>query len=311
MTKTWTDDHTCGEKWIAKNAKTLLYSVCKVSLGLGFLAESFSTSLPCFYFIRQWTKPSLNDGTKMTANLVGADPVSDIAVLKVGGKVPGFLSLGDSSTLQLGETAIAIGSPLGNYRGSVTVGVISGLNRSVDGTGQENLIQTDAAINHGNSGGPLLNEAGQIVGINTLVVRDATAGDPAQGLGFAVPSSAVVGVVQQLLAQGSVQYPYIGIQYGSITPAGASVHSLPVQQGALVEAVSPGSPANNAGIQPQDIITAVDQKPLDENHPLRSILFHYHSGDKVTFTIVRNGQTLSLAVTLGTRPAQPSTTQPG
>src|SRR5581483_7095151 len=138
------------------------------------------------------------DGGRASASVVGADPVTDIAVLKVNGKVPAFVSFGDSNALQLGEWVIAIGSPLGNYRGSVTVGVVSGLNRSV--ASQTGLIQTDAAINHGNSGGPLINVAGQIVGINTLVVRDAVGGAPAEGLGFAVPSATVQSVAQQLIS---------------------------------------------------------------------------------------------------------------
>lgn len=146
-----------------------------------------------------------SDGTKASAQLVGADSGSDIAVLQVSGNVPGFLPLGDSSALQLGETVIAIGSPLGSYRGSVTVGVVSGLNRSVQGSGEQNLIQTDAAINHGNSGGPLLNLAGQIIGINTLVVQVSDSGEIVQGLGFAIPSNTVSTIAKQLIAQGRVQ----------------------------------------------------------------------------------------------------------
>lgn len=143
-----------------------------------------------------------NDGTQATATLVGADTANDIAVLKVNGKVPGYLAFGDSNGAQLGETVVAIGSPLGDYRGTVTLGVVSGLNRTVDGSGLSNLIQTDAAINNGNSGGPLLDLNGQILGINTLVVRDASNGSQAQGLGFAIPASTVSQIVQRLIARG-------------------------------------------------------------------------------------------------------------
>lgn len=252
-----------------------------------------------------------NDGSKVTAQLVGTDPVSDIALLKVDGNVPASLTLGDSNALQLGETAIAIGSPLGSYRGSVTVGVVSGLNRSVAGSGQENLIQTDAAINHGNSGGPLLNLAGQVVGINTLVVQDTTNGDPAQGLGFAVPSNTVSSVVNQLLAQGKVEYPYIGITYGEITPATAGEFNLSVQQGALVQDVSQNSPASSAGLQSNDIITALENTKIDENHTLRSILFQYKPGDTVNLSVLRNGKSMSVPVTLTSRPAETNVQQPG
>lgn len=142
-----------------------------------------------------------SDGTQVSAKLLGADSTVDIAVLQVSGNVPGVLSFGDSSNLQSGQTVVAIGSPLGSYRGSVTVGVVSGLNRSVPGTGDSGLIQTDAAINHGNSGGPLLNLAGQVVGINTLVVQNTNSGDLAEGLGFAIPSNTVSAIVKQLLGQ--------------------------------------------------------------------------------------------------------------
>lgn len=246
------------------------------------------------------------DGKKTSAKLVGADPVSDLAVLQVTGSVPAYVALGDSDTLQLGETVIAIGSPLGSYRGSVTVGVVSGLNRSVDGTGQESLIQTDAAINHGNSGGPLLNLAGQVVGINTLIVQNTNSGDIAQGLGFAIPSKTVTSVVNQLIAQGKVEYPFIGITYAGITPQNAAEFNLPVQQGVLVQDVTAGSPASDAGIQVDDVITSLDGTKIDETHSLRTILFQHKVGDVVTLSVLRGGKTISLQVTLTTRPDQSS-----
>ncbi len=251
------------------------------------------------------------DGTKVSAKLVGADSLSDIAVLQVSGNVPASLPLGDSNSLQLGETVIAIGSPLGSYRGSVTVGVVSGLNRSVDGSGQDGLIQTDAAINHGNSGGPLVNLAGQVVGINTLVVRDTTSGDVAEGLGFAVPSNTVSAVAKQLIANGKVTYPFIGITYAQINPQTASQLNAPVQQGVIVQEVSPGTPGATAGLQQNDVITAIDGTQLDETHSLRQILFQHQVGDTITLTVVRNGQTLSVKLTLVARPASTDTGVPG
>ena len=251
------------------------------------------------------------DGTKVSAKLVGADPVSDLAVLQVSGNTPAVVPLGDSNALQLGESVIAIGSPLGSYRGSVTLGVVSGLNRTVDGTGQEGLIQTDAAINHGNSGGPLLNLAGQVVGINTLIVQNTNSGDIAQGLGFAIPSNTVSAVAKQLIAQGKVQYPFIGVTYSEITPQNAAQLSLPVQEGVLVQDVTAGSPASDAGIQVNDIITAIDGTKIDETHSLRSILFQHQAGDAVTLSVQRGGSTLSLKLTLTTRPDQSMAGAPG
>src|SRR5581483_10967893 len=253
----------------------------------------------------------LNDGSHADAKLIGADSVSDIAVLQMSGNVPAYLSLGDSNALQLGETVIAIGSPLGSYRGSVTTGVVSGLNRSVDGTGQDDLIQTDAAINHGNSGGPLLNLSGQVIGINTLVVQNTDTGDLAQGLGFAIPSNTVAEIAQKLIANGKIEYPFMGISYAEVTPEYATAFNLSVQHGALIQDVTPGGPAANAGIQPDDIITALDNQPIDENHSLRSILFQHQVGDTVTATVLRNGQTLSLKLTLVARPAQSGNVTPG
>ena len=182
----------------------------------------------------------MNDGSKTNAKLIGQDTVSDIAVLQISGTVPAYLPWGNSDALQLGQSVIAIGSALGSYRGSVTTGVVSGLNRSVQGSGQEDLIQTDAAINHGNSGGPLLNLNGEVVGINTLVVANTGTGDIAQGLGFAIPSKTVSAIAQQLMSQGSVQYPFIGISYAEITPESAAVYNLTAQNGALVQDVDSG-----------------------------------------------------------------------
>ncbi|HZQ06650.1 MAG TPA: trypsin-like peptidase domain-containing protein [Anaerolineae bacterium] len=241
------------------------------------------------------------NGDRVSASIVGTDLVTDIAVLKVNGQVPAFVSFGDSNALQLGEWVIAIGSPLGNYRGSVTVGVVSGMNRKV--ASQEGLIQTDAAINHGNSGGPLINLEGQIVGINTLVVRDSVGGAPAEGLGFAVPSATVRSVAQQLISRGSIQYPFIGISYTEVTPQLAGEMKLTTRHGVLVTQITRGSPAETAGIQAQDVVTAIDNHQIDENNTLRSILFQYKVGDPVTLTIERGGQTIQVKLTLVARPS--------
>lgn len=242
-----------------------------------------------------------NDGTRVDAAVVGADPLTDVAVLKVNGNVPAFVPFGDSNSLQLGEWVIAIGSPLGNYRGSVTLGVVSGVNRKV--AQQEGLIQTDAAINHGNSGGPLINLTGQIIGINTLVVRDNVGGAPAEGLGFAVPSNTVRSVAEQLIARGRIEYPFIGISYTEVTPQIAAEMNLSAKHGVLLTQITPGSPAESAGLQTNDVITLIDNHPIDENNSLRSILFSYHVGDKVNLTVERGGQSIQVNLTLVARPA--------
>ena len=250
------------------------------------------------------------DGTRQDAELVGTDPLTDLAVIRVGGKVPAFAPLGDSDALQPGETVIAIGSPLGDFKNSVTVGVVSALNRTVPGTGQEGLIQTDAAINHGNSGGPLVNLQGQVVGINTLVVRgNGLTGDQAEGLGFSVPSNTVKFVGDALIASGKVEYPYLGISYSMIDAELAAQENLAVQNGALIgasstrqPAVVSGTPADKAGLRDGDIITAISDTKLDSNTSLRAALLKHKPGETVTLEVLRDGKPLSVNVTLTTRP---------
>lgn len=248
------------------------------------------------------------DGSRHNATLVGSDPLMDVAVLKVDGAIPAFAPLADSDKIQPGETAIAIGSPLGDFRNSVTVGVVSALNRSVGS--MEGLIQTDAAINHGNSGGPLLNLQGEVIGINTLVVRGTgSTSDQAEGLGFSVPSNIVKTVSDQLIASGKVVYPFLGVSYVQIDPETAVDQNLPVQNGALVQqsqqsqpAVTPGSAADKAGVKDGDIITAIDGTKIGVEKSLRQILLQHKPGDTVTLDVLRDGKTVSLDVTLGERP---------
>lgn len=242
------------------------------------------------------------DGSRHAATLVGADPLMDVAVVKVSDPVPAVATIGDSDALQPGEAAIAIGSPLGDFKNTVTVGVVSALNRSVPGSGMEGLIQTDAAINHGNSGGPLINLRGEVIGINTLVVRgNGLTGDQAEGLGFAIPSNTVKTIAQQLIATGKVEHPYLGVSFVQIDPEIAFDQDLPVQNGALVQAVEPNTPASQAGIQQGDIITAINGTKLDGNASLRQILLQDKPGDTVKLEVLRDGKILTLDVTLGTR----------
>jgi 2-alkenal reductase len=255
------------------------------------------------------------DGTLQEARLIGTDPLNDIAVIRVQGAVPGVASIGDSTKLQPGETVLAIGSPLGNFRNTVTAGVVSALNRSLPGTGLEGLIQTDAAINSGNSGGPLINLAGEVVGINTLVVRGDSGGfgfgaAPVEGLGFAVPSAIFRNVADQLIATGRVRFPFLGITYLTIDGQVAAEFNLPVQNGAYIRssrpgepAVQPGSAAARAGLREGDIIVAVDNVRLDYNTSLRQLLLRYKPGDTVTLTVLRDGRERAIQVTLGERPA--------
>ncbi|HLO17886.1 MAG TPA: trypsin-like peptidase domain-containing protein [Anaerolineales bacterium] len=244
----------------------------------------------------------LSDGTEQKATIVGTDLYSDIAVLKTSGKVPAVARLGNSDVLKPGESVIAIGSPLGDFKNSVTVGVVSATGRSIDsGNGYqvENLIQTDAAINHGNSGGPLVDLAGEVIGINTLIVRNTNSGDVAEGLGFAIPVNTAQAVAQQIIQKGYFARPYLGISFQPINPDIASRYNLPAQWGVYVTDVSNGSPASNAGLQQGDIITKIGDVTLDETHSYVNTLFMFKPGDETTLQVVRDSKEMQVQVTLG------------
>ncbi|MBN2257162.1 MAG: trypsin-like peptidase domain-containing protein [Anaerolineaceae bacterium] len=244
----------------------------------------------------------LSGGEQYPANLVGMDAYSDIAILKTDSKVPAVATLGNSDLLSPGESVIAIGSPLGEFVNTVTVGVVSATGRSIDtGSGYqiENLIQTDAAINQGNSGGPLVNLDGQVIGINTLIVRGGNSSAVAEGLGFAIPINTAQAVASQIIQYGHITRPYIGITYQSITPEIAMAYHLPVQWGVYITRVANNSPASDAGLMVGDIITGIDTVALDENHSYLNILYTYQPGDTVKLDVSRNDKNLQIIVTLG------------
>lgn len=241
---------------------------------------------------------------KYDARVIGTSPEDDVAVLKIDAQqdLP-TLNWADSSALKVGQLAIAIGSPLGQQN-SVTKGVISALHRSISvpdsSTGQiENIlnaIQTDAQINPGNSGGPLLNSAGQVVGVN-FAIEQAQAGP---GLGFALDGNAARDIANQLIQTGHINRPFLGVTYNQLDETGAAANGLVV--GAVVTAITPGSPADHAGIQVHDVITRVNDQAIDDQHPLKDVLRQYAPGTRVTVTIYRGGKTQTLQVTLGTHP---------
>lgn len=245
----------------------------------------------------------LADGAQLDATLVGADPFSDVAVIKVQGTLPEPAVLGNSDVLKPGETVIAIGSPLGDFKNTVTVGVISATGRNLD-TGQgysmESMLQTDAAINHGNSGGPLVDLTGHVIGMNTLIVRNTgNSIDPAEGLGFAIPSNTVQVIVEQIMAKGFVSRPYLGINYQWITPGIADAYNLPAQWGVYITQVTSSSPAASAGLRRGDIITSIGDITLDGDHPYENSLFTFTPGQTVTLKVARGLKTIDIQVTLG------------
>ncbi len=246
----------------------------------------------------------LADGTMLPAQLVGVDPYADLAVVKVDSEMVPIADWGNSDALKPGETVIAIGSPLGDFKNTVTVGVVSATERSIDVDRNymlEGLIQTDAAINQGNSGGPLVNLAGQIVGINTLVVRGGSSGAVTEGLGFAIPSNTARALTEQIINKGYVSRPFLGVRWGWITPALAEQYNLPVRYGAYLSEVTTDSPAAAVGLRQGDIIIAMNDQTLDEDHPFINQLFQYEPGEIVTFTIMRGERELKIEVSLTER----------
>ncbi len=242
-----------------------------------------------------------NDGTKYTAKVLARDPNQDLAVVKISATNLPIVTLGDSSGLQLGQTAIAIGNALGQFSNTVSVGVVAGLERTVtasapNSSAQETIqgvIQTDAAINPGNSGGPLLNLQGQVIGIDTAIASDA------QNIGFAIPINRAKNDISSVESTGQIQAPYLGVRY---IPATSSYGAL-VRGDNSGPAIVPNSPAAKAGIQAEDIILQVNSQKLDSTHDLATVIDSYKVGDTVTLTVSRAGKTITLQATLAARPA--------
>ncbi|MBL8029931.1 MAG: trypsin-like peptidase domain-containing protein [Candidatus Doudnabacteria bacterium] len=240
------------------------------------------------------------DGKTYDARVVGTDKYNDIGLIKIEttGLVPAALA--DSSGLETGQTVFAIGNTLGKYQNTVTRGVVSGLSRAVNvGTESnpkprlQNLIQTDASINPGNSGGPLVNMAGEVVGMNTLI--DATA----QGIGFAVPVNTIKTSVEQLKTLGKVSRPYLGLSFVGLTKTIQTENNLPTDKGAVVLKVEVGSPSALAGIKVNDIVTHLNKKEINQVNQLDTEVLRYEAGNQILVTILRNGEKMDLPLILG------------
>lgn len=262
---------------------------------------------------------TLSDGTTLDdVEIIGrtnSGDSLDVAFLKIGDTkgitlVPA--TIGDSSQVQVGDKVVAIGNALGQFQNTVTSGIISGFGRSVragssSGLGStetlQNLFQTDAAINEGNSGGPLVNINGEVIGINTAV-----AGGSAQNIGFAIPINDAKGLIESVLKSGTFARPYLGVRYVTLTDDYAYYYNLPVKRGAYIapsaarNSVLPDSPASKAGLQEKDIITKIGGVEVDENHSLTSLIGGYAVGDKVSLTILRGGDEQTIEVTLEASP---------
>lgn len=262
---------------------------------------------------------TMSDGTVLdNVSVVGKTSASDsldIAFLKINdakGKDLQPVKIGDSSAMQVGDTVVAIGNALGQFQNTVTSGIISGYGRSVTASDEsgssadnlQNLFQTDAAINQGNSGGPLVNSDGEVIGVNTAV-----AGGTAQNIGFAIPINDARGLIDGVLETGKLERPYLGVQYIQLTQGNASELGVDATEGALIRGDSgsagivSGSPAAQAGLKDGDIITKVNDIDVDTQNTLASVVGRFRVGEEVTITFVRDGKQQTTQVTLAALPS--------
>ncbi|MEO8438185.1 MAG: trypsin-like peptidase domain-containing protein, partial [Chloroflexota bacterium] len=252
----------------------------------------------------------LKDGRVLQGTVYGIDTLTDLAIVKVNATDLPTAAIGESDALKVGQLVVAIGSPLGTYSNSVTSGIVSAKGRSITTDNNEsltNLIQTDAAINPGNSGGPLLDAGGNVIGINTAIASNSN------GIGFAIPIDVARPIMAQAVAGVPLSRPYMGIHFVSITRQIATDQKLSVNVGALVggvdtngqpvSGVEKGKPADLGGVKDGDIIVSINDKVIDEEHPLDATLAQFSPGDTVKVQVLRAGTTMTLQVTLGTRPA--------
>jgi len=258
----------------------------------------------------------LNDGGKLKAKVMALDPLQDIAILKIESAISekhNFIPLADSDKIKVGQTVIAIGNALGEFQNTVSVGVISGLHRSIIASGAlsgetalSELIQTDAAINPGNSGGPLLDLGGRAIGINTAIARGA------ENIGFALPIDIVKKDIADIKEFGKIQYVYLGIRYAIISAQLKEEKKLSVDYGVLLvkgpnaePAVMANGPAQKAGIKEGDIILELEGEKITRTNTLASIINSRRAGEKISLKILREGKTLDILVTLESRPENP------
>jgi S1-C subfamily serine protease len=289
---------TDQEAIIIRVARTVIPAVVSVSVpgvgsGSGVIIRADGVVLTNAHVVgnARQVEVGLADGRRVAGQVLGRDPRMDIAVVRADASGLPVATLGNSDQLEVGQTAIAIGNPIGLER-TVTTGIISAVNRSPVGFELGGLIQTDAAINPGNSGGPLLDSSGRVIGINSAVLRGTT------GLGFAIPINMAQDIANQVLTTGRITRAYLGIVPMELIPEIVARFRLPVREGVIVRSIGAGTPAARAGIQPGDIIVAVDNEAVRSNGELFRILRSRRPGDTIRISLVR----LDDAGRVGSRP---------
>lgn len=277
------------------------YTTQSAASGSGFIYSSDGYIITNYHVIESASsiKVTLYDGTSYDAQLIGYDESNDVAVLKIDAKDLTPVTIGDSDNLNVGDSVIAIGNPLGELTFSLTSGAVSALDREVTMSNNVTmeLIQTDCAINSGNSGGALFNLYGEVIGItNAKYSGSSGSGASIDNIGFAIPINSVRSIVDSIIEKGYVAKPYIGVMVSDVSDEAIS-YGTPA--GAAVASVTEGGPAEKAGLQANDIITAVDGKAISGKSDLSSIIADHAAGDKLTLSVYRQGQTLTVTVTVG------------
>lgn len=244
----------------------------------------------------------LKDGSTYDVNKINLDESTDLAILEITARNLPTVELGNSDVLKVGQMTIAIGNALGRFENTVTVGVVSGIQRQLQATSgfgnvktYENIIQTDAALNPGNSGGPLLNSSGQVIGINVATTMGA------DNISFAIPVNTLKPILDGFIKEGRIIHPYLGVTYATITPEIAQLRDLPA--GAYIQSVVKGSPAEKAGLQRGDVIKSINNTAIDDKNTLSSIVGKSKVGDKINLIVDRDNKVLNLTATIDESPA--------
>jgi serine protease Do len=268
--------------------------------GSGVIVDADGHAITNYHVVNHASQVTveLSDGSRHPANVVGVDPATDLAVLKIKGSGLAAAPLGNSDTTEVGDPVLAIGNPFGLAQ-TVTAGIISAKGRHavIENVNYQDFLQTDAAVNPGNSGGPLVNMKGQVIGINTAIV-----GPTYQGIGFAIPSNLVKQVYDQLISSGKVARGWLGVSMQELSPELAEQLNLKETAGALVTGVIPDSPAAKAGIRPRDVIVEWNGKVIHDPGELGLAVAWTKIGEKATVKLVRDGKPLTLSVRVARRP---------
>lgn len=282
----------------------------KIGGGSGFIVSSDGYIITCNHVVSDPEADYtviLDPKHKYPAKILAKDPLIDIAILKIDGKNLPYLELGDSNQIELGETVVAIGNPLGEFEDTLSAGIISGLSRKITAygglplraTSLRGLIQTDAAINPGNSGGPLVNIEGKPIGINTAMVMGA------QNIGFAIPINYARKILEEVMKYGKIQRPFLGIRYFVLNKEISQANKLPVDYGALIvrenlgeKAIVKNSAADKAGLKEYDIILELNGEKINEENPMADTLQKYKIGEEISLKILREGKEMNAKLKL-------------